>query len=124
MNAAIYYTLTPHEKNHLPAFSKTDQFRLNRLFEQLQADGHTLCGIYITDYSAYAGRAPHQLIACDARRHRFDLLYLYLYGAPMSVTAEELSDILNLPVDGGTSMRSQKLVRLAEVLASEKAPVR
>jgi hypothetical protein len=124
MNAAIYYTLAPHKKNHLPAFSKTDQLRLNMLLEQLQADGHTLCGIYITDYSAYAACARHRLLACDARRHRFDLLYLYLYGAPMSVTAKELLDILNLPVDGGTSMHGQKLVRLAEVLASEKAPVR
>lgn len=124
MNAAIYYTLTQHAPNHILAFSGTDRTRLNVLLEQLHADGHRLRGIYITDSSVCPYQSQHQLLRRDACLHRFDLLYLYLYGSPASITAEELSDILDLPVNGRTAMFDQKLIRLAEMLAPEKAAIR
>lgn len=104
MKASVYYTLTAHEPCDLLAFSAADQARLSALFKLLQDDGHTLQGVYITDRTAPLCKSLNDLVRRDAALRCFDLLYLYLYNMPLAIPAGRLSDILDLPVDGGTSI--------------------
>lgn len=104
MKAAVYYTLTHHLSDNGPAFSSADCARLSVLFKRLQDDGHTLQGIYITDRTAPLCKSSSDLVRRDAALQCFDLLYLYLYDIPLAVSAKKLSDILDLPVNGRTSV--------------------
>ncbi len=104
MNASIYYTVTAHEPGVLPAFSRTDRAKLSALWDMLQSDGHRLQGVYIADRTAPLCKSIKNILSRDAALHCFDLLYLYLYNIPLAIPVEKLSDILDLPVDGGDSV--------------------
>lgn len=104
MKAAVYYTLTNNLSDNGPAFSAADRARLSVLFKRLQEDGHILQGIYITDRTALLCKSSCDMVRRDAALHCFDLLYLYLYDIPLAVSAKKLSDILDLPVNGRTSI--------------------
>lgn len=104
MNAAVYYTLNTHEECGTLAFSAEDRIRLSALLKLLQNDGHKLQGVYITDRTAPLCRSSRDLVQRDAALHYFDLLYLYLYNIPLAISADKLSDILDLPIDGRTSI--------------------
>ena len=101
MKASVYYLL---KNDGIIAFSKADVSAMTLLLDKIKKEGHDLKGIYITDMSCPYKRSCRKMICNDAKKGVFDLLYLYIFGVPTVINAKSLSDILDLPVNGGTSI--------------------
>ena len=104
MKASIYYTLYSHGESEQAAFENKDRRRLCLLSKKLKSDGHELAGVYITDRGSPLNVSLRSLVKTDAKRGCFDILYLYVYGIPVSISSDKLLYILDLPVDGDTSI--------------------
>ncbi len=104
MKASIYYTLYSHGTEDQTAFKSNDHHRLCLLLEKLKGDGHDLTGVYITDRSSALNIPLKNLVRNDAKQGCFDILYLYVYNIPVSISAGNLLHILDLPVDGRRSI--------------------
>ena len=104
MKASIYYTFHSCGEMSEPAFKNKDRRRLYFLSEKLKNDGHEMAGVYITDRGSPLNVSLRSLVKTDAKRGCFDILYMYVYGIPVSVSSEKLLYILDLPVNGSASI--------------------
>lgn len=104
MQAAVYYTFFSHGDYDQPAIRAKDRIKLSLLLKKIEDDGNMLCGIYMSDRTAPFKISLRTLIKRDAVSGRFEILYLYLYNTPVSISAEKLLNILDLPVDGPGSI--------------------
>ncbi len=104
MKASIYYTFHSCGETSEPVFKYNDRRRLNFLSEKLKNDGHELAGVYISDRGSPLNISLKALVRTDAKRGCFDILYLYVYGIPVSISSDKLLYILDLPVNGSASI--------------------